>query len=122
MSHRRQAGGIDPTRVGDNHVVQLSDKRLECPCLLGRGQKHLLIFPAARYLVEMQVALADTPLDEFVQDPLLAVACVLLIAVSIAWIIVMRLIVHNYRRAVLRGIQTRTGPVQAPRDIWSIPP
>jgi cell division protein FtsX len=49
-------------------------------------------------------ALAQTrPLDEFVRDPALTVACVLLIVVSVAWVVVARMIWLNLRRAASRA-------------------
>ena len=72
---------------------------------------------AARPLAAEQIA-------EFLRDPVLTVACVLLIVVSIGWIIVTRLIVRSYRKALL-GISKPSPQVEAirpPRDIWSIPP
>jgi hypothetical protein len=66
-------------------------------------------------------ALDDASLEEFLRDPLLSVACILLIAVSVAWIIVVRLIVLNLRRAVMRRRAPRDA-VHPPRDIWTFPP
>jgi cell division protein FtsX len=43
------------------------------------------------------------PLEEFVSDPALTVACVLLIVVSIAWVLVARLIWLNLKRAAFRS-------------------
>jgi hypothetical protein len=70
------------------------------------------------------IPLAQKPsLAEFFRDPSLTVACVLLIVVSVGWIIVTRLIVHQMKRAAKRGVK---GPaldsVRGPRDIWQIPP
>jgi hypothetical protein len=48
------------------------------------------------------VLAALRPLEEFVRDPSLTVACVLLIVVSIAWVVVSRLIYANLRRAAWR--------------------
>jgi hypothetical protein len=45
------------------------------------------------------VLAALRPLEEFVRDPALTVACVLLIVVSMAWVVVARLIYVNLRRA-----------------------
>jgi hypothetical protein len=61
------------------------------------------------------------PLDEFVQDPLLTVASVLLIVVSVGWILVSRLISRNLRkRATLEA--RKKGTVRPPKNIWSEPP
>jgi ATP/ADP translocase len=66
---------------------------------------------------------ATRSVTEFLADPMLTVACVLLIVVSIGWIVVTRLIVREYRRAAAR--QRRRPPVDVTRparDIWSFPP
>jgi hypothetical protein len=60
-------------------------------------------------------------IDEFLREPALTVACVFLIVVSIAWIVIVRAIAHNLRRAALRR-GPRTRPYSPPRDIWSEPP
>ena len=39
-----------------------------------------------------------TSFGEFARDPILTVACVLLIVVSISWIVVSRMIVHQLKR------------------------
>lgn len=62
---------------------------------------------------------------EFARDPVLTIACVLLIVVSIGWVVVTRLIAHNLRRALLRRQQAEQrgrGAPRPPRDIWSEPP
>jgi hypothetical protein len=60
-------------------------------------------------------------IDEFLREPALTVACVFLIVVSIAWIVIVRAIAHNLRRAALRrGRPSR--PYSPPRDIWAEPP
>ncbi|MGI8707225.1 MAG: hypothetical protein ACR2LG_03330 [Actinomycetota bacterium] len=46
--------------------------------------------------------LAQGRIDEFVSDPVLTVACVLLVAVSIGWIVTSRAITRNMRRAAER--------------------
>lgn len=38
-------------------------------------------------------------LEEFTRDPILTVACVLLIVVSVAWIVMSRMIARNLKRA-----------------------
>jgi hypothetical protein len=65
------------------------------------------------------VSAAAEPLEEFAGDPLLSVACVLLIVVSIAWIIVARAVSRNLRNTHQRG--GRDEP-QSARDIWKSPP
>lgn len=64
---------------------------------------------------------AGIPLREFLVDPSLSVACVLLVVVSVGWIIVWRRILRDMRRAASRR-PTRTDVVRPPRDIWSYPP
>lgn len=64
------------------------------------------------------------PLEEFAQDPLLTVASVLLIVVSVGWIVVSRVVSRNLRR---RAAQTRRrtekqGTVRPAKDIWADPP
>lgn len=62
---------------------------------------------------------------ELARDPVLTVACVLLVVVSIAWVVVTRLIARNLRKALLRQQMARrrpVAPVRPPRDIWSEPP
>ena len=62
-------------------------------------------------------------IGELFKDPALTVACVLLVVVSIGWIVVSRLIVRRMKKAVLRGQRiTNRSVVQAPRDIWALPP
>ncbi|MDQ3878936.1 MAG: hypothetical protein M3290_11395 [Actinomycetota bacterium] len=61
--------------------------------------------------------------QSLVRDPLLTVACVLLLVVCIGWIVATRLITHNLKRAARRAQRRRrTGPPPPPRDIWSAPP
>lgn len=63
------------------------------------------------------------PLVEFMRDPSLSVACVLLIVVSLGWVIVTRLIVHRMKRAARKGIRNpATDAVRPARDVWSMPP
>lgn len=63
------------------------------------------------------------PLDEFLSDPILTVACVMLIVVSLGWVLISRLIVRNLRKAALRGRRSRRIDAMRPeRDIWSLPP
>ena len=65
-------------------------------------------------------------LAELTEDPVLSVAALLLIVVSIAWIVVSRLITKEMRKQALRQIRARAGkkPPKPPRDrdIWSYPP
>lgn len=71
----------------------------------------------------LQLAQKIDPLEEFLSDPILTVACVMLIVVSIGWVLISRLIVRNLRKAALRGRRSRRiDAVRSERDIWSIPP
>jgi hypothetical protein len=76
----------------------------------------------------LTIALAARPrFQEFVREPALTIACVLLVVVSIAWIVVARMISKNVRRsATLRSQAQRREsapkPPRPPRDIWSEPP
>lgn len=69
----------------------------------------------------MTTTLQVQPLEEFVQDPLLTVASVLLIVVSIGWIVVSRIVSRNLRKTVARRAQKKGTPRPA-RDIWADPP
>lgn len=71
----------------------------------------------------LQLAQKIDPLEEFLSDPILTVACVMLIVVSLGWVLISRLIVRNLRKAALRGRRSRrVDAVRSERDIWSIPP
>ena len=62
-------------------------------------------------------------LNEFMSDPTLTVACVLLVVVSLGWMVISRLIVRNLRKAALRGVRSRRVDAMRPsRDIWTMPP
>lgn len=69
----------------------------------------------------MTAMLQAQPLEEFAQDPLLTVASVLLIVVSLGWIVVSRLISRNLRKTA-RMKNERKGAVRPARDIWADPP
>lgn len=71
----------------------------------------------------IELAQANDPLEEFLSDPILTVACVMLIVVSIGWVLISRLIVRNLRRAAIKGRRTRrVDAIRSERDIWSMPP
>ena len=62
-------------------------------------------------------------LVEFMRDPSLTVACVLLVVVSVGWVVVTRLILHKMKRAAKRGARIAAAEAIRPaKDIWSIPP
>ena len=66
---------------------------------------------------------AKRPLVEFMRDPSLTVACVLLVVVSVGWVVVTRLIVHKMKRAAKRGVRNAAvDTVRPAKDIWTIPP
>jgi len=66
---------------------------------------------------------AKRPLLEFMRDPALTVACVLLVVVSIGWVLITRLIVHKMKRAARRGVRSPvTDAIRPAKDIWSLPP
>lgn len=61
---------------------------------------------------------AQGRLEEFASDPLLTIACVFLIGVSVAWIITARAITRNMRRQMLQAQRRRArgaGRKRAPR-------
>jgi hypothetical protein len=62
------------------------------------------------------------PFEEFVRDPVLTVACMLLIVVSIAWVVVVRRIARNLREADRHRAKTKAGKKQESRNVWKEPP
>ena len=70
----------------------------------------------------MATALQVQPLEEFAQDPLLTVASVLLIVVSVGWIVVSRLVSRNLRKTAARARAPKKGPARPAKDIWADPP
>ena len=66
---------------------------------------------------------AEPSLAEFFRDPILTVACVLLVVVSLGWIVVTRLILRHFKKAARRGVKGRVADAATtPRDIWNVPP
>lgn len=53
------------------------------------------------------------PLEEFVRDPALTVACVLLILVSTAWVVVARMIYRNLRHVEVKALRAARRSVPA---------
>lgn len=85
----------------------------------------LMNWGAAVAAADLVVASSHTkrPLLEFFRDPSLTVACVLLIVVSVGWVVVTRLIVHQMKRAARRGVRSpATDAIRPAKDIWSLPP
>ena len=70
----------------------------------------------------MDTMLWAQPLEEFAQDPVLTVASVLLIVVSVGWIVVSRIISRNLRKTAARAKGEKKGSVRPAKDIWSGPP
>lgn len=58
---------------------------------------------------------------EFTREPILTVACVLLIVVSISWIIVSRMIVRQLKRYESARPARRRPPTRTKR-VWDEPP
>jgi len=74
-------------------------------------------------MMSLDLAQAVDPLEEFLSDPILTVACVMLIVVAFGWVVISRLIVRNLRKAALAGRRSRRVEAMRPeRDIWSMPP
>ncbi len=73
------------------------------------------------FLIAARKGGLERRLDQFGSDPVLTVACVLLIFVSLMWIVMARIIYRNLRRAV-EDAQIPVKRVQPPRDIWKSPP
>jgi hypothetical protein len=62
---------------------------------------------------------------EFTRDPLLSMAAILLIVVSVAWIFVSRLIVGEMKRAAIKAQRRAGRPPPPPRrktEVWKQPP
>lgn len=59
-------------------------------------------------------------LEEFARDPILTVACVLLVVVSIAWIVVSRMIVRNLKRAAADSAPRKQR--RSARRVFDAPP
>jgi hypothetical protein len=70
----------------------------------------------------MELAQRLRPLEEFLSEPSLTVACVLLIGVSIAWVVIARLISRKLRKAERAAGTANPGTYQSPKDIWVEPP
>jgi hypothetical protein len=62
------------------------------------------------------------PFEEFVRDPVLTVACMLLIVVSIAWVVVARKISRNLREADRYRTKAKAGKQQESKNVWKKPP
>ena len=62
-------------------------------------------------------------LEEFLADPVLSIAAVMLIVVSIGWVVISRLIVRNLRKAAMQGRRNaRIESARPTKDIWTMPP
>ena len=60
-------------------------------------------------------------LEEFGSDPVLTIACLALIGVSLMWVILSPAIYRNLRRGAERAAKP-VKEVRPPRDIWKAPP
>ena len=60
-------------------------------------------------------------LEEFGSDPVLTIAALGLIGVSLMWLFLSPAIYRNLRRAAERA-QVKIDKVRPPRDIWKDPP
>ncbi len=65
------------------------------------------------------LAAKDNWSQEFLGDPSLTVACVLLIVVSIGWVVITRIIARRFKKALLRADREAR---RTTTDIWSTPP
>ena len=74
--------------------------------------------------METPILFAQTnSFGEFTREPILTVACVLLIVVSIAWIIVSRMIVRQLKRYDKAVAPPKRGrPTPRTRKVWDEPP
>ncbi len=63
----------------------------------------------------------DRGLEEFGSDPLLTLAAVGLIVVSLAWLVLSPAIYRNLQRAAERRA-IKVGKVRPAKDIWKAPP
>ena len=59
---------------------------------------------------------------ELARDPVLSVAAVLLMVVSLAWMVVARLITVNMRRAAVRRMRAQGRKPPVPKNPWAEPP
>lgn len=134
--------GINPPGVSDHDTTKADEIVGQVRGLAIQNSGHVPIFSSGMHNVYRKVvpigmrsvaAIATTDhfwaarhsggLLEFMRDPALTVACVLLVVVSLGWVIVTRLIVHRMKRAARRGVKSAaTDTIRPARDIWSIPP
>lgn len=63
----------------------------------------------------------DRRLEEFGSDPVLTIAALALIAVSLMWLFLSRAIYRNLTRSAERS-QIKIDKVRPPRDVWRDPP
>jgi hypothetical protein len=73
--------------------------------------------------MEASILFAQTSFAEFAREPILTVACVLLIVVSIAWIVVSRMIARQLKRFDKAVAQPKRGrPTPRSKRDWDEPP
>jgi hypothetical protein len=74
--------------------------------------------------VDLALVIAqEGSIEEFAKEPVLSMAAVLLILVSILWIVVSRLITREMRKSAYR--QLRRKGTKAPtteQEMWNVPP
>lgn len=73
----------------------------------------------------MLLAQQGRSLAELTEDPVLLVAAIMLIAVSVIWIVMSRLITREMKRTALRQLRAQGKKPPRPAkdsDIWSYPP
>ncbi|MGH2735285.1 MAG: hypothetical protein ACRDKZ_06885 [Actinomycetota bacterium] len=57
--------------------------------------------------------------SEFSREPILTVACVMLIGVAVAWVVLSRMIAHELKKAAQAGGRR---PSKRGRRVWNEPP
>lgn len=73
-------------------------------------------------LASLVLSATEDGFAELARDPVLSVAAVLLMVVSLAWVVVARLITVNMRRAAQRRMRAQGRKPPAPKNVWADPP
>jgi hypothetical protein len=126
VRYRSQEGRIHPAGVSNDHGSGPTEEIGEIRVLDGHWL-HGLIF-AGSEIPRPPFDLAQRrSLAELTEEPILVVAALLLIGVSIAWIVMARVITREMRRQALRRIRPRAPGKKPPKppkpkDYWSSPP
>jgi hypothetical protein len=109
-----QQRGVHAAGIAHDHSFEAGQGSSQTVFLGEQRGLHADIFSGDGYLVRPMPAVGSAlvasgsayhRLEEFVRDPLLTVACVLLIVVSIEWLVVTRRIARRLRER--RGPRTR---------------